>query len=264
MAAIVLNRTDHTRQASALEEWADFLQRNEREPVGIIKQTIVNKIVPDAHRVAPDLNSGFVHQTVHKAIHGVGPLPSAASMAEKQLEEQHGDVDRAVTEVIENNTALAAGQGFLANLGGLVTVAATIPLNIAGLALLQVRMVAGIAHLRGYDLQDPRVRNAILLCTLGEDTVKGLVKQRKVPGRPMLIATAPAHDPELDKLVAAEFTSALVGRVIGKRAAGTVIRRVPLAGGVWGASADGYATWQVGRYAGRELRPRGITSNGRS
>jgi uncharacterized protein (DUF697 family) len=228
--------------------------------VGIIKQTIVNKIVPDAHRVAPDLNSGFVHQTVHRAIHGVGPLPSAASMAEKQLEEQHGDVDRGITEVIENNTALAAGQGFLANLGGLVTVAATIPLNIAGLALLQVRMVAGIAHLRGYDLGDPRVRNAILLCTLGEETVKGLVKQRKVPGRPMLIATAPAHDPELDKLVAAEFTSALVGRVIGKRAAGTVVRRIPLAGGVWGASADGYATWQVGRYAGRELRPRGLTS----
>ena len=228
--------------------------------MGIIKQTIVNKIVPDVHRVAPDLNSGFVHQTVHRAIHGVGPLPSAASMAEKQLEEQDGDVDRGITEVIENNTALAAGQGFLANLGGLVTVAATIPLNIAGLALLQVRMVAGIAHLRGYDLGDPRVRNAILLCTFGEETVKGLVKQRKVPGRPMLIATAPAHDPELDKLVAAEFTSALVGRVIGKRAAGTVVRRIPLAGGVWGASADGYATWQVGRYAGRELRPRGLTS----
>ena len=83
--------------------------------------------------------------------------------------------------MIENNTALAGGQGFLANLGGLVTVAATIPLNIAGLALLQVRMVAGIAHLRGYDLGDPRVRNAILLCTLGEETVKGLVKQRKIP-----------------------------------------------------------------------------------
>ena len=257
----MLNRTDNTRQASSLVEWADFVQRNEREPVGI-RQTIVKKIAPDVHRVAPDLNSGFVHQTVLKAIHGVGPLPSAASMAEKQLEEQDGDVDRAVTEVIENNTGLAAGQGFLANLGGLVTVAATIPLNITGLALLQVRMIAGIAHLRGYDLEDPRVRNAILLCTLGEDTVKGLVKQQKVPGRPMLIATAPAHDPELDKLVAAEFTSALVGRVIGKRAAGTVIRRVPLAGGVWGASADGYATWQVGRYAARELRPRGSASGG--
>ena len=49
-----------------------------------IKKAIVTKIARDVHRVAPDLNSGFVHQTVHKAIHGVGPLPSAASMARKQ------------------------------------------------------------------------------------------------------------------------------------------------------------------------------------
>ena len=43
-----------------------------------------------------------------------------------------------------------------------MTVAITIPANITGLALIQCRMIAGIAHLRGYDLDDPRVRNAIL------------------------------------------------------------------------------------------------------
>ena len=137
--------------------------------------------------------------------------------------------------------------------------AATIPVNITGLALLQTRMVAGIAHLRGYDLDDPRVRNAILLCTLGEDTVRELVKKKKIPGTPWVIATAPAHDPELETVVAGEVTSALVNRVVGKRAAGTVIRRIPLAGGVWGGSADAFATWQVGKYAARELRSRTIT-----
>jgi hypothetical protein len=44
--------------------------------------------------------------------------------------------------------------------------------------------------------------------------------------------------------------------VVGKRAAGTVLRRIPLAGGVWSGSADAYATWQIGKYAARELRPR--------
>jgi hypothetical protein len=225
-----------------------------------IRGRIVGKVMPGVTRMAPDLNSGFVHQTVQRAIHGVGPLPSAAGAAEKQLEEQGGDVDRAVQELIENHTSLAAAQGFITNLGGLVTAAATIPVNITGLALLQCRMVAGIAHLRGYDLADGRTRNAILLCTLGEETVRGLVRNKKVPGSPMVIATAPAYDPELDKLMAAEMTSAIVGRVIGKRAAGTVVRRVPIAGGVWGASADGYATWQIGRYAARELKPRNAGS----
>jgi uncharacterized protein (DUF697 family) len=221
-----------------------------------IRTAIAKRVVPDVHRLAPELNSSFIHQTVHRAIHGVGPLPPAAAAAAKQLDEQDGDVDKAIGELIENHTSMAAAQGFVANLGGIATAAATIPINITGLALLQCRMVAAIAHLRGYSLADPRVRNAILLTILGPDTVKDLVKRRKIPGTPMVVATAPAHDPDLDRIVAAEVTSAIVGRVIGKRAAGTVLRRVPVAGGVWGASADAYATWQVGRYAARELRPR--------
>ena len=221
-----------------------------------IRQTVLKKVVPDMHRFAPDLNSSFVHQTVQRAVHGIGPLPSAASAADKQLEEQDGNVKDAIGELIENHASLAAAQGFVTNLGGLVTMAATVPVNITGLALVQVRMVAGIAHLRGYDLDDDRVRNAILLCTLGDDVVKKLVKDKKIPGTPMVLATAPAYDPELDKLVAGEVTNALISRVVGKRAASTVVRRVPVAGGVWAAGTDAFATWQVGKYAERELRPR--------
>jgi hypothetical protein len=223
-----------------------------------IRQAIAKRMVPDVHRLAPQLNSSFIHQTVHRAIHGVGPLPPAAAAAEKQRAEQDGDVDKAINELIENHASMAAAQGFVANVGGIATAAATIPLNITGLALLQCRLVAAIAHLRGYDLANPRVRNAILLTILGQDTIRGLVKDKKIPGTPMVVATAPAHDPDLDKIVAAEVTSAIVGRVIGKRAAGTVLRRVPLAGGVWGGSADAYATWQIGKYAARELRPRPV------
>jgi uncharacterized protein (DUF697 family) len=223
-----------------------------------IRQAMLRKVLPDVHRVAPDLNSSFIHQTVQRAVHGIGPLPPAAASAEKQLREQDGVIDNAIDELIENHATMAAGQGFVTNLGGIATMAATVPVNITGLALLQVRLVAGIAHLRGYDLQDDRVRNAILLCMLGEQSVKELVKAKKVPGSPMVLATAPAYDPELDKLVAAEVTSALVGRVLGKRAAGAVARRVPVAGGVWAAGADAYNTWQIGKYAGRELRPRAI------
>ena len=81
--------------------------------------------------------------------------------------------------MIENHVRYAGAQGFVTNLGGLVTAAVTIPANITGLALIQCRMIAGIAHLRGYDLDDPRVRNAILACMLGEDTVNALVKQEE-------------------------------------------------------------------------------------
>ena len=218
--------------------------------------SIGKQLAPHMQRLAPELTANFVHDALHRAIHGVGPLPPASAAAEKQLAEQHGDIDRAVHEVIENHVRYAGAQGFATNLGGLVTAALTIPANIAGLALIQCRMVAGIAHLRGYDLTDPRVKDAILACIIGEDAVQRLVKKKKLPAPPMAIATAPVHDPHLDKVVAAEVTSELITRVAGKRMAATVGRRVPVVGGLIGAGADGYATWQIGRYADRELLPR--------
>ena len=59
-------------------------------------------------------------------------------------------------------------------------------------------------------------------------------------------------------MVAAEVASELITKVAGKRLATTVGRRVPVVGGLVGAGVDGYATWQVGRYADRELRPRSL------
>ena len=175
---------------------------------------IGKRLAPNVQRLAPDLTSGFVHEALERAINGTGPLPGAASAADKQLQEQKGNVEAAIHEVIENHVRYAGAQGFLTNLGGLVTAALTIPANIAGLAVLQCRMIAGIAHLRGYDLDDPRVRNAILACMLGEDAVKSLVKKKKLPAPPMALATAPTHDPHLDKVMAAEVASELLTKAL--------------------------------------------------
>jgi hypothetical protein len=144
----------------------------------------------------------------------------------------------------------------LTSVGGVFTAMVTIPANITGLGLIQIRMVAAIAHLRGYDLEDARVQNAVLACLLGEDRVDALVLARKIPAPPMALATAPVHDPEVARVLSAEVTAELVSRVTGKRAALAVVRKVPFVGGVVGMGADGFATYQVGSYAARELRPR--------
>lgn len=221
-----------------------------------VTSSVGKRLAPSITDLAPSLTTGFVLEALNRAIKGIGPLPPAATAADKQLGEQRGDVDRAVHEVIENHVRYAGAQGFVTNVGGLVTAAVAIPANITGLALIQCRMIAGIAHLRGYDLQDPRVRNAILMCLLGEDEVNKLVRKKKLPAPPMALATAPAYDAALDRIISAEVASSLITKIAGKRIATTVGRRIPVVGGLVGAGADGYETWQVGRYAGRELLPR--------
>jgi hypothetical protein len=221
-----------------------------------IRSTLGRSIAPHMTKAAPELSTHFVHEALRRAIEGVGPLPGAAAGAEKVLAQEEGDVARAIHEIIEDHVRYAGVQGFATNVGGLVTAIVTIPANVTGLALIQCRLVASIAHLRGYDLGDQRVRNAILACIIGEDAVKTLVRKKKLPSTPMGLATAPAHDPHLDTVIAAEVTAELINKVAGKRIATTVGRRVPVVGGLFGAGADAYASWQIGRYADRELLPR--------
>lgn len=213
-------------------------------------------MAPKIVELAPGVSTTVINQALQRAIHGVGPLPGAAAAADKQLRDHDGNTKRAIREWIEHHAAYAAAEGFATNLGGLITATVTIPANVTGLALIQSRMVAGIAHLQGYDLEDPRVRLGILVALLGEDKVNRLVAKKKLPAPPMALATAPVHDPALDTVVAAEVTSELISRVVGKRLAGVVGRRVPVVGGLVGASVDGFDTWRIGRYAGRELLPR--------
>lgn len=218
-------------------------------------------LAPRVTQFAPNLSAAFVHQALDKAIVGIGPLPSAAAAADKQLAENDGDLKRGTHDVIENHVRYAGLQGFLTNIGGLVTMAVTVPTNITGLALIQCRMVAGIVHLRGYDLNDPRTRAAILTCLLGEERILKMVKDRSLPGTPMELASAQVFDSTLNALLANEVASELITRAAGKRLATTVGRRVPIVGGVVGASTDAYVTWKIGRYVDREFLARGTTQS---
>jgi len=207
-------------------------------------------------KIAPKFASNYVRTVLDRAIDGFGPMKSAVASADAKLVDNAGDVERAIRGLIRLHTSLAGVQGFVTNLGGVTTVAVSVPANVVGVTLVQCHLVAGIAHLRGYDLEDPRVRNAILACMLGEDMVRELVKKKKLPSSPMTLATSPVHDPELDRLVTAEVTTALFGKVAGRRAATLVGRRIPLLGGGVGAASDGMSTYQIGMYAAGQLKDR--------
>jgi len=207
-------------------------------------------------KLAPAYGSGLARSVLAKAIDGIGPLRSAASAADDRLIVYGGDVEKTVSALIRRHAATAGAQGFVTNLGGLTTYAATIPANVVGVMLVQCHLVAGIAHLRGYDLHDPRVRDAILACLLGEDHVKMLVKKKELPSTPMVIATAPAHSPTISDLLGREVVTEVLARAAGKRAVSFVARKIPVLGGGIAATNDALATWRVGHYTADQLKER--------
>jgi hypothetical protein len=221
-----------------------------------VGRTAAKALMPVARKTAPVLTSSYVREILERAIDGSGPFKGAAGAADARLVQARGDVEDAVRDLIDAHVRMAGVNGFLTNIGGAVTLPVMIPANVTGLALLQCHLVAGIAHLRGYDLDDPRVRNAVLACLLGEDGVHNLIRRKRMPSTPMAIATSPMYDPQLDKRIGTIVTAELWAKITGRRAAIMVGRRVPLLGGGVGAFADGFSTYQVGSYAERELRDR--------
>lgn len=219
-----------------------------------MSQTPMGKVMETVNRATP-IAGGVLRRMLEIAIDGMAGLPSAKYSASRHLQ-RTGDVDTAIDSLITTHIAMAGAQGFVTNLGGLLAMPVTLPANVTGVLTIQTRMIAAIAHLRGYDVNDNRVRTAIVMCLLGGDEIARRIHNGNLPTSAMAVATAPVFDPELDAAVAKEVLIAVAARVGGKGLSITLTKRIPLIGGGVGAVADGWATRQLGAFVKDELRPR--------
>ena len=203
----------------------------------------------------PEVAGGLLRSIVDFAIDGSPAFPGAKATAARSLQSK-ADREGAIDALVRYHVSMASAQGFMTSVGGLLTLPVGLPANIAGMAVLGVRMIAAIAHLRGYDVDDRRVRAALTLAMLGDDEVRRLVADGKLPSSPLAVATAPVFDPGLERTISERVMGSLAGRIGGKHVAVVVVRRIPLVGGGVGAAVDGWLTFGLAAYARREFIPR--------
>jgi hypothetical protein len=210
-------------------------------------------IMAAAPSVLPKPAAAALRAISATAIDGVGKVPGARASAGAALAKR-GDAESAIDAIVRSHIAFAGAQGFATNVGGTIALLVGLPANLAGLTLLQTRMTAAIAHLRGYDTDDSRVRAAIMMTLLGRDVVRDLVEQGKLPSTPLGLATAPAFDRSLEQSIAEQVLQTLLARSGGKQTVALVGKRIPVIGGGVGLVTDGWATLEVAHYA-REQFP---------
>lgn len=203
----------------------------------------------------PEMGGNVLRQLLDAAINGVGRVPGAKATAANALVKQ-GAVEPAIDSLVGLHVRMATTQGILTNLGGLWTAPLLLPANIASLAIVQIRLVASVAHLRGYDVDDPRVRTAMSLCLIGETGVVDLLRRKEIPTTPMAIATAPVFDASLDRLVSEKVFADLASRLSGRQMIVLLARRIPLVGGGVSGAMDGWFTTSVGAFARHQFPSR--------
>lgn len=212
----------------------------------------VGKVLATLPARASGSGGALLRRLFEIAVDGVPPLPGAKEMAAKHFQ-RRGSVEAAADAIIVQHVVLASAQGFATNIGGLLTALITTPANLTGVAIIQMRMVAGIAHLRGYDIDDPRVRTAAMMCLLGEDELARQIKVGQLPTSPLAVATAPVFEADLDQHVAERVLNDLVTSIGGKRIGSMIGKEIPLIGGGVGMLTDGFLTRQIGLCAKKQL-----------
>lgn len=183
-----------------------------------------------------------------KATSDIPGLDSAQELAASYLKEE-GSLREQIDSLIRWQNAKSATSGFITNLGGVITMPVAIPANFVSVIYIQVRMIAAIAKMCGYDLKDDRVRTLVYVSLCGS-AVKDLFKDIGVQFGTKLTAEM------IKKYVSAEVLKAINKAVgfrfvtkAGEKGTISLTKAVPLVGGVIAGALDGFTTNVVGNTA---------------
>ena len=188
-----------------------------------------------------------VEWAYEKAINGVPGLDSAQELADSYKGNGESLINNANSLIRWQNTK-AATSGFLAGLGGLMTLPLTLPANITSVLYVQIRMIAAIAHMGGYNLKDDRVKTLVYACLVAnsaKDILKdiGVAAGNKIAMR--LVLKIPG---EVIKKINQSVGFRLVTKT-GSTGLINLTKAVPLFGGVVGGGFDLYTTNKIGDVA---------------
>ena len=81
-----------------------------------------------------------------KAVDGLPGMGSAIELAEDYLKNVGTKTDK-INSLIRWQNTKAGSAGFLAGLGGMITLPVALPANVASTLYIQIRMIAAIAHI---------------------------------------------------------------------------------------------------------------------
>ncbi|MGX5653317.1 EcsC family protein [Geodermatophilus nigrescens] len=195
----------------------------------------------------------LVDRLLTVGIDGFGPFKHADESAREAL--QGRTAEEAVRVLVRNHVGMAAAQGFVTNVGGLMTLPISLPANVGAAYLVQTHLAASIASVHGHDLHSEQMRSAVLLCLLGNAGTEVLKKAGVTVGQKASTQLIKRIPVSVIREINKKAGFALVSKFGTKRAVVPLVKGVPIVGGVIGGGFDAVATRAVGAFAEKTFRP---------
>lgn len=172
-----------------------------------------------------------------KVIQGVPKVSKPIEELAKNYLEKNSSPETAAKELIKYQIAKCGTSGFVSGLGGALTLAVTLPANITSVLDIQLRMIAAIAYMGGFDINSDQVQTVAYACLTGS-AVSDVLKQtgikvgqkiavstiNKIPGRVLISINQKVGFRLLTKF--------------GTKGVVNLVKLVPVAGGIVGSAID--------------------------
>lgn len=200
------------------EEKENAIEKIDEESAGRILDTIYEKTlvgIPKVSRPVDDLADDYISKSS-------SPEEAAKKLAAAQI-------------------AKCGTPGFITGLGGLITLPVAIPANLSSVLYMQMRMIAAIAKIGGYDLKSDQVQTLTYICLTGS-AASNVVKETSIKIGEKTLESA------IEKIPGSTLTKInqkIGGRILtkfGEKGAINLGKMIPLAGGVIGGSFDAVST----------------------
>lgn len=193
------------------------------------------------------LISKFLNWGYTKAVSGFGGVDSAYQLGNDYLNTD-GSLEKQVDQLIKWQVTKSATNGFVTGLGGFSLMPLTLPANVIGVMYIQMRMIAAIAYMGGYDIKSDQVRSLTYICMVGNGA-KEILKDIGVKAGEKFATQIVKNisDKALNSLSEKATTS--MASKFGGKAISKFSKAIPLAGGVISSAFDATSTKIIGEVA---------------
>ena len=183
-----------------------------------------------------------------KALQGVLPgEKSVEELAEDYLAKTSSR-EKAIDKLIGYQTVLCGTNGFITGLGGLLVLPVAISANVAGVIYVQLRMIAAIAHINGYDIYSDQVRTIAYACLTGSSAAN-ILKNMGIKISEKMAVNALKRVPGAILIKINQQVGFRLVTKFGQKGLVNVIKMMPLVGGVVGGVFDTGMTLTIGNIA---------------
>lgn len=201
--------------------------------------------------------NALVGRLLDLGIDGIGPVDSVQEVVARARKKSRND-EQAIDRIVNEHIRMAGVGGFVTGFGGVTTMAVSLPANVVEFYTLATRMCASIASIRGYDLDRPSTRSAVMLSLVGADAddlirKAGLSSVANLSGSGRLAQMAVSRMPATVGMMINKAVGFRLLTNVGGKALSRFVRYVPVAGGLVGAGLDGLLMKRLADHARGEF-----------